>query len=120
MAGLVYCRYCDYSTSARLMAAHEETCEHNPNRVEHPIVRPLPPGHVSADHYLRQFDNGPEGAPRLQAMAAHCAYLYNLLQDERDLRLETCRDIVKKLAEASPLTALALSLEEAAREMEDD
>lgn len=119
MSGLVYCRYCDHSCSARLMASHEQGCEANPAYVAPPPAPPRKPGHVASDHFLRQFDRYPEGEQRLKAMAAHAAMLYNSLQDEKRLRYVAYLDIVQKLSDASPMTALALSLDEAARELEE-
>lgn len=119
MSGFVYCRYCDFSSSARTMTAHEQGCTKNPDYVPQPVMSPRLPGHVASDHFLRQFDRYPEGEQRLKAMAAHAAMLFNRLQDEKALRLASYRDIIERLEVASPMTALALSLDAAAREMEE-
>lgn len=122
MGGMVYCRWpgCEHSDSARNMSAHEQGCEHNPDFINQPVIPPKGPGHVASNHFLRQFDRYPEGEQRLKAMAAHAALLYNQLQDEKRLRLASYRDIVGRLSDASPFTELALSLDAAAREMEED
>lgn len=118
MAGLLYCRYCDYSSSARLMGQHERACSSNPEAIA-PATQPTELGHVASDHFRYQFIRAGDETKQLDALAAHCAYLYNQLQDERRLRLASYHDIVQRLEAASPLTALALSLAEAAREMEE-
>lgn len=123
MSGLVYCRWCDTSSVPRSMDEHELACPSNPANVGRPPAPPAPPrspGHVANDHFLHQFDRYEAGDARLRAMALHCALLFNQLQDERALRLASYRDIVQKLSDANPLTELALSLEAAACDMEDD
>lgn len=61
---------------------------------------------VSDDYFLRQFDRHTEGEPRLRAMAAHCALLFNSLKKEEEAHLETKRRFVERLAEVSPIAAL--------------
>src|SRR4051812_15283496 len=98
MTGFVHCRYCDHSGSAREMRSHEQGCKQNPDYVELPVYPAKKLGHVASDHFLRQFDRYPEGEQRLRAMAAHAAYLFNAMQDERDLRLASYRHIVQQLS----------------------
>lgn len=64
------------------------------------------PTNVSNEYFLRQFDRMPEGEPRLKAMAAHCALLFNSLKKEEEAHLETKRRFVERLAEVSPIAAL--------------
>lgn len=81
---------------------------------ESPVKYP----HVGADYFRERFlQHGNEGH-QLDAMAAHCSYLFNRMKDEEALHLASLRSIVQGLSDASPLTALALSLAETINEME--
>lgn len=116
---MLYCRYCEHHGSVRTMAAHEATCIHNPNRVDEMPEPPVEYPHVPRDHFRKQFERYGSETAQLDAMARHCAHLYNSMKDEQTLRLAAYRDIVQKLSDANPLVSLALSLEEAARDMEE-
>lgn len=112
MTGFVYCRYCDYSSSAQTISAHEQGCEQNPDYVEYRVVPPSKPGHVASDHFLRSFDRYPEGEQRLRAMAAHCALIYNNLQDERTAYDEMLEWVIGHLSAQSSPVWLALELKQ--------
>lgn len=75
---------------------------------------------VEKDHFLRMFDNYPEGEERLTAMARHCATLFNSLEEERTAKERVYRDAALKLAEESSVMKLAVSLAIAEAEQERD
>lgn len=78
----------------------------------------------SPEYFLREFAKYPEGHERETAMATYFSRVLKAsqkaLEDEKALRLAAYRDIVQRLENASPFTALALSLDQAARDMEED
>lgn len=61
---------------------------------------------VPADYFLRQFDRYPEGEPRLAAMAAHSAHLFNSLTKEQAAHKATVESFADRLAKAHPIAAL--------------
>ena len=66
--------------------------------------------HVPKDHFLRQFDQHPEGEERLAAATTHCAHLLNSLRDETAEHTETIRRTLEAICAASPIAKLARDL----------
>jgi len=75
---------------------------------------------IPPDYFLRQFDRYPEGEPRLAAMAAHAALLFNSLKEKQAEHVESVRRTLNLLCDANPIAQVARDLCEQLHDMESD